>query len=187
MRKSVPAIIFFLIMFIPLASAGAGELRLENDRFVIRYTPGDDKLAAELVRDSLRIRERIIADIGVDFTEKTEIRLSPTIEAFREAQPGGRWIPLWATGVAYPDENIIVLLSPRAIKGSRMNVVEIFTHEFTHIALCRAVTGVKVPVWLNEGLAMYEAREWTFSRISVLTRAALPARLGRPPAFTLSV
>jgi hypothetical protein len=103
MGKAVPAIIFFLLMFVPLASAGTGELLLENDRFVIRYTAGDDALAAELVRDSLRIREMVIADIGVDFTEKTEIRLSPTIEAFRETQPRGTWIPLWAAGVAYSE------------------------------------------------------------------------------------
>ncbi len=173
-------------MFAPRASAGTGELRLENDRFVIRYAAGDEGLAAELVRDSLPIRERIIADIGVDFAEKTEIRLSPTIEAFREAQPGGTWIPLWATGVAYSEQNIIVLLSPRAIKGSRTNVIEVFTHEFSHIALGRALTGVKVPVWLNEGLAIYEAREWTFSRISVLTRASLMDRLIPLPVLTLS-
>ena len=186
MRKAVPAIIFFLLMFVPLAGAGTGEFRLENNRFVICYTAGDDGLAAELMRDSLRIRERVIADIGVDFAEKTEIRLSPTIEAFQEAQPGGTWIPLWATGVAYPAQNVIVLLSPRAVRGSRMNVVEVFAHEFSHVALGRALTGVKVPVWLNEGLAIYEAREWTFSRISVLTRASLTDRLIPLAVLTLS-
>jgi hypothetical protein len=186
MIKAVPAIVFFLLLFAPVASAGTGELRLENNRFVIRYIAGDERLAAELVRDSLRIRERVIADIGVDFAEKTEIRLSPTIEAFREAQPVGTWIPLWAAGVAYPEQNVIVLLSPRAIKGSRTNVVDVFAHEFSHIALGRALAGVKVPVWLNEGLAIYEAREWTFSRISVLTRASLTDRLIPLPVLTLS-
>lgn len=186
MRKALLAIIFFLLMFVPLASAGTGELRLESDRFVIRYTTGDDGLAAKLLRDSLQIRERVIADIGVDFTEKTEIRLSPTIEAFREAQPGRTWIPLWATGVAYPEQNVIILLLPRAIKGSRIDVVDVFAHEFSHIALGRALAGVTVPVWLNEGLAMYEAREWTFSRISVLTRASLMDRLIPLPILTLS-
>jgi len=186
MRKAVPAIIFFLLLLASSTSAGAGELRLENDRFVIRYTAGDDGLATDLLRASLPIRERVIADIGVGFAEKTEIRLSPTIEAFQEAQPGGTWIPLWATGVAYPQQNIIVLLSPRAIKGSRTNIVEVFAHEFSHIALGRALTGVKVPVWLNEGLAIYEAREWTFSRISVLTRASLTDRLIPLAVLTLS-
>ena len=186
MRKAVPAIIIFFLLFVPVVSAGTGDFRLENDRFVVRYTAGDEGLAAELIRESLRIRERVIADIGMDFAEKTEIRLSPTIEAFREAQPGRTWVPLWAAGVAYPDRNVMVLLSPRAIKGSRMNVVDVFAHEFSHIALGRALTGVKVPVWLNEGLAIYEAREWTFSRISVLTRASLTGRLIPLPVLTLS-
>lgn len=159
---------------------------MENSRFVIRYAAGDEGLAAELERESLRIRERVIADIGVDFAEKTEIRLCPTLEAFREAQPGGTRIPIWAIGVAYPAENVIVLRSPRAVKGSRIDLVDVFAHEFSHIALGRALAGVTVPVWLNEGLAIYEAREWTFSRISVLTSASLMDRLIPLRVLTLS-
>jgi hypothetical protein len=177
MRKAVPAIIVFLLLIIVAGPISAGDLRLENGHFVFRYTAVDRGVAAELERESLRIRERIIADIGVDFAEKTEVRICPTIEAFREAQPGGTWIPLWAAGTAYPAENVIVLCSPRAVKGGRIDLLDVFAHEFSHIALGRALAGVRVPVWLNEGLAIYEAREWTFSRIAVLTRAALTDRL----------
>ena len=173
MSRVVPAIIVCLFLFLPPAAFGAADLRMENDHFIIRHAAGDEGIAAELNRESHGIRERIIADIGVDFPEKTEIRLCPTIEAFREAQPSGTWIPLWAAGVAYPAENVIVLRSPRAVKGGRIDVVDVFAHEFSHIALGRALAGVRIPVWLNEGLAIYEAREWTFSRISVLTTAAL--------------
>ncbi|MEK7826507.1 MAG: hypothetical protein AAB299_02025, partial [Thermodesulfobacteriota bacterium] len=60
MGKAVPTIIFLLLMFVSLASAGTGELLLENDRFVIRYTAGDDGLAAELVR----IRVAVLAATG---------------------------------------------------------------------------------------------------------------------------
>ena len=186
MRKIIPAIVLFLLFFLPAITAGAMDLRLENDRFVIHYSAQDAGLAAELDRESIPIRKRVIADIGVDFPEKTEIRLCPTIEAFREAQPGGTWIPLWAAGVAYPAENVIVLRSPRAVKGGRIDVVDVFAHEFSHIALDRALAGVRIPVWLNEGLAIYEAREWTFSRISVLTTAALTDRLIPLPVLALS-
>ena len=185
MRKAVPATICFLLLFVPLATAGTGGLRLENDRFIIHYTAGDDGLAAELIRDSLRIRERVIADIGVDFAEKTEIRLSPTIEAFREAQPGGKWIPLWAAGVAYPEQNVIVLLSPRAIKGSRMNVIEVFAHEFSHVALGRALTGVRGP-----GPAERGARHLRGAGVDLFPNLrpdeGLPHGPVDPPAGTLS-
>ena len=186
MRKIIPAIIMFLLFSMPAATAGAMDLRMENDHFIIRHAAEDEGIAAELNRESPGIRERIIADIGVDFPGRTEIRLCPTIEAFREAQPGGTWIPLWAAGVAYPAENVIVLRSPRAVKGGRIDVVDVFAHEFSHIALGRALAGVRVPVWLNEGLAIYEAREWTFSRISVLTRAVLMDRLIPLPVLAFS-
>jgi hypothetical protein len=81
---------------------------------------------------------------------------------------------------------VIVLCSPRAVKGSRIDLLDVFAHEFSHIALGRALAGVRVPVWLNEGLAIYEAREWTFSRISVLTMAALTDRLIPLPVLALS-
>jgi hypothetical protein len=178
MKKTLPATIILLLFFLTTTvSASTADFRLENDRFVIRYAAADKGLAEELNRESLPIRERIVRDIGADFMAKTEIRLCPTLEAFREAQPGGTWIPIWAAGVAYPGENIIVIRSPRAVKGSRLDVVNVFAHEFSHIALGRALKNVHVPVWLDEGLAIYEARDWTFSRIAVLTRASLMDRL----------
>jgi len=49
-----------------------------------------------------------------------------------------------------------------------------------------SLTGVKAPVWLNEGLAIYKAREWTFFLISILTKASLTDRLIPLPVFILS-
>lgn len=185
-RITISSILLGLLFIAAAANAGEMDLRMENDHFVIRHAAGDEGMAAELNRESPVIRARVIADIGADFSEKTEIRLAPTLEAFREAQPGGSWIPLWASGVAYPAENVIVLRSPRAVKGGRIDLVDVFAHEFSHIALGRALAGVRVPVWLNEGLAIYEAREWTFSRLSVLTTAALTDRLIPLPVLAFS-
>ena len=152
-------------------------MRLENEHFVLLYEAIDQWRAAELAQASLPLRDRIIADIGVDFTGKTEVRLCATLEAFQDAQPGKVRVPLWAAGVAYPPENVIVLRSPRAVKGSSGDLIPIFAHELSHIALGRALAGVAVPVWLDEGLAVYEAREWNFSRLAVLTEASLMDRL----------
>lgn len=178
MRKAAYVIVVSLLIVIMGGRPSVAEdLRLENNHFVIRCVEADKRIAVELERESLRIRKRIIADIGVDFEEKTEVRICPTVESFRKAQPGGRWVPYWAVGTAYASENVIVLCSPRAMRGGWNDPLDVFTHEFSHIALGRALDGVRIPVWLNEGLAIYEAREWTFSRIAVLTRAVLTDRL----------
>lgn len=175
MRRT-KATIVLLFLFIGSAS-DAGDLQKENSHFIIHYAAGDERIAINLDQETPAIRERIVADLGVDFPEKIEIRLCSTLEDFRDAQPGRNRVPLWAVGVAYPHKNVIVLLSPRAVKGRRIDVIAVFAHEFSHIAVGRALIGVAVPVWLDEGLAIYEAREWNFSRIAVLTQASLMNRL----------
>jgi hypothetical protein len=170
-------VLLFCLILVPGAALGAGNLRIENDRFVIRYSPGDKRIAEEIGRESLPIRERIFKDIGVDLPGKTEIRIATTLDAFQEDQPGKARIPLWAVGTAYPGENLIVLRSPRAVKGSRVDPLEVFTHELCHIALGRALPGVQAPRWLDEGFAIYEAREWRLTRYAVLVQAALTDRL----------
>jgi hypothetical protein len=56
----------------------------------------------------------------------------------------------------------------------RFNLIKTFRHELIHILLGHAFRGKeKVPRWLNEGLAMIAAREWSFSRLSTMTWAVL--------------
>jgi hypothetical protein len=172
----VTALIVILLLS-PASAPATGGLRLENERFVIRYSPDDGSIAAEIARESPAIRERILADIGIDLPGRTEVRIAPTLEAFQADQPGKGQVPLWAAGTAYPEDNLIVLRSPRAVKGSRGDPVEVFTHEFCHIALGRALGGRRIPRWLDEGFAIYEAREWRLFRYAVLAEAALTDRL----------
>jgi hypothetical protein len=64
--------------------------------------------------------------------------------------------------------------SPRAARRGSVDVRKVFIHELSHMALGKAFRGrEKVPRWLDEGVAMYEAKEWDFSRISTMTQAVL--------------
>jgi len=175
-----------LLLTLSATASAADYQTVENDRFVIRFVAGDSAIARELERESGEIRRKIIADIGVDFPEKTQIVISPSVEQFQKDQPGGQWLPLWAAGVAYPERNLIILRSPKSVKKGRVDMREIFIHEFTHVALGRALKGEEAPVWLSEGLAMYESREWNFSRHAVLTEAVLTGRLIPLRVLTLS-
>ncbi|MBN1383049.1 MAG: hypothetical protein JXA41_15395 [Deltaproteobacteria bacterium] len=173
----IKALIISLVVALTASVAAAGYQSIENEHFIIRFSAGDASIAQDLAEESKDIRRRIIGDIGIDFPEKTVVIISPTIEAFQDDQPRGSWVPLWAAGVAYPERNLIVLRSPKSIKKGHIDVPEIFIHEFTHIALGRALKGIDVPVWLNEGLAMYESREWKLHRHAVLTQAVLTGKL----------
>lgn len=178
--------IIILFLTLPATVMATDYERIENEHFIISFSASDTSVAQELKRESGKIRKKIIEDIGIDFDEKTGIIISPTIETFQKDQPGGTWLPLWAAGVAYPERNLIILRSPKSVKKGHINYLEIFIHEFTHIAIGRALKGEDAPVWLSEGLAMYESREWNFSRHAVLTRAVLTRQLIPLRVLTLS-
>lgn len=185
--RSLKCLLLSFLLFTLSATVFAADYQtIENDRFVIRFSAGDATVAGELQRESVNIRRKIIADIGIDFIEKTQIIISPTVEQFQKDQPGGTWLPLWAAGVAYPERNLIILRSPKSVKKGHIHILEIFIHEFTHVALGRALKGEEAPTWLSEGLAMYESREWNFSRHAVLTQAVLTGRLIPLRVLTLS-
>jgi hypothetical protein len=71
----------------------------------------------------------------------------------------GPSVPDWGAAVAIPYKNRIVVKSPLILTGDK-SLGELVAHEFSHIALARAVRNRPVPRWLDEGLAMYASAEW---------------------------
>ncbi len=165
--------VIILYFFAPLVSRASDFREVATAHFVFYFHVNDAKLMKSLIDQSEELRREITGNLGIDFEEKTRVYLSPSSGNFQAIQPGGK-IPCWSAGVAYPAISLIIIKSPRAAKGKRINVKKIFMHEFTHIALGKAFRGrEKVPRWLNEGLAMYESREWDPFRVSAMTRAVL--------------
>ena len=119
------------------------------------------------------MRQEIVRDLGLEVGGGTKVWLASSQKMFQEIQPAGK-IQAWSVAVAYPRQNLIIILSPRAIKRGHMELSTIFKHEFTHIAMGRAFQGSGgIPHWLHEGVAMYESREWDFRRVSAIMRAVL--------------
>jgi len=168
----------FLLGEIPLSNVwGETFVSRQTEHFLLTFTVQDEKIAERLIHDIEEVRRGIICDTGYDFPGKTVILIAPTIESFQKLQPITAKIPLWSVGVAYPENNLIILRSPFSVKTSHPDIVEIFTHEFSHVALGQTLPGQTGPLWLAEGLAMYQAREWDFSRTAILTRGVLTGNL----------
>jgi hypothetical protein len=144
-----------------------------TSHFQFYFYSQDERVIKSLIDEAEGLRSEIVKDLGLDFKDTTKVYLAPSRKTFQEIQSGGK-IQSWAVGVAYPHLNLIILLSPRALKGGHMDLRKVFTHEFTHIALGRAFQGSgEIPHWLHEGVAMYESKEWDFRRVSAITQAVL--------------
>jgi len=157
----------------PLVSSASDDMRMGTTHFVFCFHPQDKQLMKSLIDDAEVLRGEVMKDLGFDFKEKTKVYLAPSFKKYQEIQPGGE-VPSWSAAVAYPSLNLIIIQSPRATKNKSIDLRKVFKHEFTHIALGKAFSKrEEIPRWLNEGLAMYESREWDLSRVSTMTRAVL--------------
>lgn len=166
-------IIIILCFFTPSVSSASDNMEISTSHFVFYFNSRDERLMISLIDQAEVLRRKIVEDLGVEFEEKTKVYLAPSFKKYQEIQPGGK-IPSWSAGVAYPRLNLIIIKSPRATKRGYIDLEKVFKHEFTHIALGRAFRGrEKPPRWLDEGLAMYESREWDISRTFTMTRAVL--------------
>lgn len=81
-------------------------------------------------------------------------------------------IPHWGIGVAYPQAKTMIL---KRRPGQTHELLQTARHEFSHILLHHALApaGIRIPVWFNEGVAMWVAREWRLQQSFEVAVAAL--------------
>lgn len=162
---------------IPQAGSDPSVIQVSSRHFFFRFHEQDQFYMDRTIVRAEALYEKIAQDIGFVPTEPIGVIMAYTEEEFNQFQPEGDRLPQWAVGVAYPDLNLMVIRSPRLVAGTQENPLETFTHELSHLILARQFGKYPIPRWLNEGLAMYEAYEWSPSQDLLMARAVLSERL----------
>lgn len=149
---------------------------ISTRHFNFFFSPQDQKLAEYLSGLSEKIYDEIVSDAGVEPRAGIQIYIEHTHEAFLDRQPHPVKAPEWAAGLAYPELNLVILKAPHAALYGTIDPVKTFRHELSHLILHQALIGARLPKWLDEGFAMYEAREWTLRTTAVITAVTLKKR-----------
>jgi hypothetical protein len=176
MRRLVIFLLLSLILLLPGPLNASSWLELHSQHFIMGYQKPEHKMAFFLLQRAEEIRGAVIHDAGHAPPSPTLIYLAPTWEQFQEVQPKGQ-PPTWAVGTAYPEHNLIILRSPRAVKRGRTEVEEVLRHEYAHLVLARALKGHEAPQWLDEGFTMLQSRGWNLSWTYILSRGVLSKTL----------
>jgi hypothetical protein len=147
----------FCIAFFPPFSLSAGEWsEFQRDGFLLRFREPDRALAEALLIDLVAGRAEVARRLGGIVEIPMAVYLAASEGEF-QALTQGR-IPHWGVGCAFPEEGIVVL---RKLPGRPDELLRTARHEICHVLLHHAVPG-RVPVWFNEGVAMWAAQEWRF-------------------------
>jgi hypothetical protein len=101
---------------------------------------------------------RIAEQLGMQRTLPIEIRVEDDITPYRRAL-GGR-LPEWGVAFAIMEDRLIVVDVKRATNAWN-SLNEVIPHELSHLLVAQRVPGVRFPIWFLEGLAQWQAGEWS--------------------------
>lgn len=171
--KLVISILLFVVFMCPASFAA----QIQQTNF-FRFQSDNNPIPPILPKNADTIAQQMINDFGLPLQKPIDVIVASTAEEFQRIQPGGSRVPTWAIGVAYPQQNLIILLSPTVRQRGHIDIIKTFQHEVLHIILGQAFKGkANVPRWLDEGLAMIAANEWSMARLSTMTFAVLGRKM----------
>jgi hypothetical protein len=159
-----------LLLLGALAALPAGQV--STPHFELRFDEAERGPAEALAATAEAERDDLCEDLGgCPDGPKLVIVVASDSDALRRYLGPG--VPSWAAGIAIPRDSIAgVHLSPAG--GTRWGDLRTtFRHELSHLLVHQVVGGHPLPRWLKEGFATHQAREWSFERVKVLTRAAM--------------
>ncbi len=155
--KRAGLFLVFCFVFLPSFCLSAqGWSEFETDGFLLRFQEPDRAPARALLDELVSGRAEVARRLGGIAEAPMTVYLAASEGAFRTLTKGR--IPHWGVGCAFPEEGVVVL---RKLPGRPDELLRTARHEICHILLHRAVPG-RVPVWFNEGVAMWVAQEWRF-------------------------
>ncbi|HIE25749.1 TPA: hypothetical protein EYP66_00510 [Candidatus Poribacteria bacterium] len=130
---------------------------LETEHFIIHYT-NEHKQAVSLQRVSENFYKRATDMLGT-IAGKIDIWLISGRD-FRATAP----IQDWAVGYAYPLKRRIVIKNPSFLENSKLELARVVKHEIVHVIFGARIGKYmkNVPLWFNEGIAMYGSEEWSY-------------------------
>ncbi len=126
----------------------------KNKYFDIYYKKQNLKLVQQLVVVCDGFLERVCNKYGLKKPEKPiKVYINPDYKFENEAFP----FSLNIAGAYFPDKKIIVLKTTKPFDTDfTSDVFIVFKHEVVHAIV--GLNKVKIPLWLNEGLAVFNSR-----------------------------
>lgn len=119
--------------------------------FTIHADQKDSTIVKEIGGFFLESQSRYTVFFNHEVEKPIRVYLASTDEDYNQYNLAH--IPEWSSGVAYPTQRLIVLKP--GLYYDPVRYKETVCHELAHIFIADIVQEKAVPVWFNEGIAMY--------------------------------
>jgi len=129
-----------------------------SEHFALRLADKDNLLAEYALKALEKAYQEIQNELDYFPEEKILVEVYPTSEGFTHASSLSPKQIEVSGAIGICKFNRIMIISPRClVYGYRW--LDALAHEFIHYVLAK-LTGLNIPLWLNEGLAKYHETRW---------------------------
>ncbi len=141
------------------------------------YPPEVRPKIQKLIEGADAARAQLSERLGRFVLHDVHVRVARTSREMLTLAPDGVPYPRYASGVAYPELNLVLLTLVPESTNERLDILESFRHELAHIGLSQAINDQAVPRWFNEGFAVFASGESSIPRLQTLWTATLAGTL----------
>ena len=141
------------------------------------YPPESRPKIQKLIDGADSARAQLSDRLGRFVLHDVHVRVARTSREMLSLAPEGVPYPKYASGVAYPELNLVLLTLVPESPNERLDILETFRHELAHIGLSQAVNDQAIPRWFNEGFAVFASGESSIPRLQTLWTATLAGTL----------
>jgi hypothetical protein len=151
---------WFFLTAAGLSAAGAKDLsylELQSGRVTLFCQAQDSLVARQYVSWAAEFRPApsFLAAMPL---KVLRIYVAPDEEEFQRLSGG--LLPEWGAACALPEEDLVIVRSPRLVPLWKEDPRRILLHEISHVFLDQQLRPARIPRWFQEGYAVYNAEMW---------------------------
>ena len=160
LRRALPLVALLAIATGALAAPNNGTQTRVLDPYpvTIHYEPRYGRVAERVdavARDNL---PRLMSELGLVQLSPIEIVVTADARDYDASLAGE--LPNWGVAFAILDEQRILVDVEKATRAYN-SLDEVVPHELSHLLVRQKVPHARLPIWFSEGLAQWQAREWS--------------------------
>ncbi len=157
-------IVMTLFVMITIFALPSGDLKTKDmmlyvsDDFAVYFEPQDEKAAKDIIMTLETKLDSVQRSLRYEKTGKTEIYIYPEQSVFHKKKYGllgSMFAPEWYVGDHIKDKVIMTSPLSKGLVHSYESMLKIAVHEYVHTVNYQI--NPKLPLWINEGIAMYLA------------------------------
>ncbi len=160
LRRALATVALLAIAAVAFAAPSDGTQTRVLDPYpvTIRYEPRYGRVAERVdavARDNL---PRLMSELGLTQLDPIEIVVTAHAREYDASLSGE--LPNWGVAFAILEEQRILVDVQRATRAYN-SLDEVVPHELSHLLVRQRVPHARLPIWFSEGLAQWQAREWS--------------------------